>query len=375
MVLLASPNQDPFNPGGGIGLVNAAQRRLDVPTGAPVAGSSNISTGVANAGSPVAAGISPFGNGGAVQIGGTSAPGTSAPTALPPAPTGPISTNAIPDVAPQWSGPTAKSFDFNPKYQTLDQGNLRDLADAGLARGQAYHDLIGNYNSELTSGNLQQKTALQRLQDRLASQGIGQSSIAIEQAGNLQQQYQNYLSDLQRKLSSGESNADINYGKAINRVSTNREGLYTQQGDEQAAAAAQAARDAAQAKAASDAAEAQRLANEQQLATQRATLAAVQSRPAPNYGAPSSPGIGGVQWAPDQVYGGTDANMRNLAGQADYMSKIDLSDPKNFVYMMQLRDNDQGLPQQLRDIAMQRIMQYNQAQQGIQGTQRGGRAI
>lgn len=210
----------------------------------------------------------------------------------PPAATSPVDT----------SGVKIDQFGFNPQYAAIDAGNVAKFGgyDAERTSGRGIADT--NYKNATDEAGRLKDLAIQKLIDRLASQGIDQSGIALNEQGNIMKGYNNQLQGLGTIHSNDLNAADTNWMKEYGGLNSERAGLYAKQGAEETAASVEAARVKAQGEA--DAAQAARDATTQEILRQ--AVAPPPSAPA-GLGDPSAifginNGAGGQQMVNHQGY-------------------------------------------------------------------------
>lgn len=261
--------------------------------------------------------------------------------------------------------PALKQFSFNPKYAQLGAGFERQIADAGLKRNNAKFQADDLYQTQLRDAEETQKTAMQRLRDTLAIRGLGNSTITINEQGNLQKNYQKYLDNLGRVRGNQIAGIESEYAGNLENVNRGREQLWFQQvAEEEELARIRAQEEAENARRAQEmelqrqwqqqqaeaqaAAYAQQQAAAQALAEQMASFQSA-SRIGVNAPGPGSygGGGGGYEQKPYMLKDGTPVT------EAQMMWQI-ANDPDQG-WLNKLWDRDYHLPSHMRQAVLGRI--------------------
>jgi hypothetical protein len=281
--------------------------------------------------------------------------------------------NVAPNVAPEAAAPSnaqLKQFSFNPKYSNLAAGLDRNVADAGFQRQNAIFQTNDVYNTQLTDAQKAQQEAIRKLEQSLWSRGMGSSSAMLVKRGEQESNYQRYIDNLNRIRAGGLAQAEQGYGRAIEDVNRQREGIYFNQVQEEEELARQRAREAAEQAARQ---EAIRLQQEHQAAMQaqahqqwvdsQNAAAAQADRQARLLASLGGGGGGGGGWnvgggggggapAPpnNAIYGLPNGQMVN----ADtFLSAVQGSPDQN--WLNYLWDKELGLPSNIRQAVLGRI--------------------
>lgn len=182
------------------------------------------------------------------------------------APTQPkvLSTTSVPQPnvqVPEYEN--VDQFDFNRNYEdTLDKLQ-RQKADFEQQYDLGNQRTREAYERRLREIQKNQKQAIGQSRDRLANQGILRSGMAVEQAGNIGEEFQGELDTQQRQLATTLEDRESQYAQAQRQIQEQigrAQEYYTRQ---QQQLEQQRARQAAEAEAARRAAEeAQRVAQE-----------------------------------------------------------------------------------------------------------------
>ncbi len=187
--------------------------------------------------------------------------------------------------------PQAKEFTFNEKYAQLDQGNQRALATGQLNRSTRLGDADADYTNTITSADKQKQDAIQRLQSSLASNGMASSGVNLQESGKLQDSYLGYVGATADALARKKRDIEQGYSDLVNGVSTQREQMFFDQGQEEEAIRLKAAEDEAKRKAAVDE-ETRRKAEQEELIRRLATPPPAPAPP-PTWVPPSYTGVTG----------------------------------------------------------------------------------
>lgn len=213
-----------------------------------------------------------------------------------------------------------KQYAFNPRYAALDQALQRQAANAGFDRTNALSSLDQNYQHQTADAERINGVAIKNLQAKMATQGIYNSGINVDANTDLTNDYQRYVGDLGNQYAGGKASVENAYGRTLGDISSQREGLYQQQAEEERQAQIAAAQAKAEADARQQQAQMQAQLNAQLIASQQAALAQAQSyqRSMPSAGSIGvGAGGGGGGGGGAGAFGATDwGQVINLVNQA-----------------------------------------------------------
>lgn len=239
-------------------------------------------------------------------------------------------------------------FAFNETYKGIDATNLTKFAGYDAERASAKGAAKTNYDNAVNEAGRLKDLAIQKLMDRLASQGMGESSVALNEQQNLLGGYANQLQGYNTMYNNDVTGADRNWMSEYSGLNQERAGLFAKQGGEEAAAAREAARIKAQGEA--DAAQAERDRVTQDLIRQ----SVVQPPAAPTYPQQDPSAIFGV----DNGAGGQ--TMVNHQGYLDWINQVAPSQA-SFNQLGNVFVKDKGLAPDIHDAIGRRLYgMYNQ---------------
>lgn len=230
-------------------------------------------------------------------------------------------------------------FAFNETYKGIDANNLVKFTGYDAERTSAKGTAKTNYSNAVNEATRLKDLAIQKLIDRLASQGMGESSVALNEQQNLMGSFANQLQGYNTMYGNDINAADKNWMSEYGALNQERAGLFAKQGGEEAQAAQEAARVKAQGEA--DAAQALRDQTTQDILRQQ-----VQTPPA----APT--------WLPPQdpsaIYGTGGGQMVNHQGYLDWINSVAPSQA-SFNQLGNVYVQDKGMAPDIHDAIGRRL--------------------
>lgn len=211
---------------------------------------------------------------------------------------------------------TIKDFAFNPKYASMDQEYRRKISNAGLQRTSQKAEISDTYSRAVEDADRVKTDALQRLQERMASQGLSQSGINLQENTKTTNEFQRYLDNLSNQKAKAEAGVEGDYGSMLADIAAAREQMYMQQVQEEEAARLQQEEEARQAQRAQEEADRQAQLLQELIAAQQAAQASYVAPSIPQISIPGigvsvpDSGVGAVSAVPAQGNG----NYQNLQG-------------------------------------------------------------
>lgn len=353
------------------GLMNASHRKLVASAGGEGAGLNSAPT------FGISAANNPFG-------GGTVAPGQIL------ADQGGVANNITPNAenttpaiklpssrdwtGKEFGGATDPTYygDFRDNYAAADEGNKNTIDRAHRDWWMGSEQANRDYDLAVTNAQTTQQSARQRLEARLASQGLGGSTQGATALGDLDTQFSGYLQGLTNNWTDRRIGLDKGTSDTLAGVTTNRNQLHTAQGAEDAQLAVDRAKAVTDAQAKQDEADRQATIAAQDRADR---LAAMQA-PVPQM-PQAAPNANIYQFNPNNA--GADANNTNMLSQDQLINRIGTAGNMDETWMRAI-SNDNNLPQPIRDAINRRLQQMDVANTpatpGVNpDLMRGGRAF
>ena len=116
-----------------------------------------------------------------------------------------------------------KSYAWDAEYGAMDQALQRKLANMQFTKDNQYSQLTEGYQKSTAEAERQRAIAMEALNDRMSSQGMGWSGIKTRLGGELEGDYQRYVGSLGDQYRGGINSAENAFGMGLGDIAAQRE--------------------------------------------------------------------------------------------------------------------------------------------------------